>query len=374
MRRKDEKMKKTLLLLLLIASSLLLFGCGEDVSIPEGMQLIDGGEDKGYYFFAPEEWTSGGNMGGIAYVYASRVDTTSLSFTEIDPKTFVKPDPTKSDKDFFLEDYFNSLKSEFPDTTEFGEKNGEKCLLGSAETKADEARKYTYNYIYKDNYSESETSYRIAFMQILAVHNESYYILTYASSLAEKSEGVTTYDYHLENLTSVIDNFVFLDEKKPAEEERKEYAKDSDGYLLVSDKDLCGFDLYVPESFNVDYSSAIVSVSAEDGSNVTVTKAVKTGTTIMNYWIARKKALSNHVESITDLKENPVEIKFSNAQNSVVCEYTYVYNGTTFRVYQIFAVAGGLIQDGYVFTYTAEIDNYDLHIDEVLRMTEKIKF
>ena len=355
----------------MILSFSLLCGCGEELEIPEGMQLISGGEDKGYYFFAPEEWTKGEEMNGMNYVYASRVDTTSISFIEIDPKTFVKPDPTKSDEEFFLNDYFNSLKSEFPSTTVFSEENGKACLLGSGETKADKAVKYTYNYLYKSPTTEAEQ--RVAFMQILASHDGRYYIMTYAASLAEKNEEVTTYDYYLEKLQSVIDNFRFV-ERKSSEEAKKEYPSDTDGDILASDEKLAGFTLYVPKDFTVDYSSAIVSATHSDGSNITMTKATATGNTIGNYWEFRKSELSAYVDSITDITENPHEIEFSNAKNAAACEYTYVYNGKTFHVYQIFCVSGGLIQNGYIFTYTSTNDNYDLHIDDINRILEKVEF
>lgn len=365
------KFKKILLILTLICSAFLLMGCGDEYDTPEGMQFIGGGDDKGYYFFAPEEWTKGEQMNGMSYVYASRVDTTSISFVEIDPSSFVKPNPAKSDKDFFLEDYFDSTKSEFPDSTVFGEKNGEKCLIGSGETKADSAVKYTYNYLYEDAYSE--TDQRIAFMQIFAAHNNRFYIFTYAATLEEKSDGVTTYDYYLEKLQSVIDNFRFTDIDGEAEN-KTELPTDSEGDILASDSELAGFTLYVPSDFSVDYSSAVVSATHADGSNITMTKATATGTTINNYWEFRKKELSLYVDSITDIGKNPHAVEFSNAENAAVCEYTYSYNGKTFHVYQIFAVAGGLFKKGYIFTYTALEDNYSLHLDDINRIIEKVKF
>ena len=197
--------------------------------------------------------------------------------------------------------------------------------------------------------------------------------MTYAASLEEKSEDVTYYDYYLEKLQTIIDNIRFT-EKSEDTDGKAEYPKDTDGDILASNKDLAGFTLYVPSDFTVDYSSAIVSATADDGGNITMTKATATGTTIERYWEFRKKELSYYVTDITDLTENPHEIEFSNAKNAAACEYTYVYGGKTFHVYQIFAVSGGLIQDGYIFTYTALEDNYSLHFDDITRILEKVKF
>ena len=370
-------MKKLILILIALITVFSLASCGDDVEIPDGMQLVSGGADKGYYFFAPEEWTVGKEMNGISYVYASRVDTTSLSFVEIDPKSFVKPDPAKSDVDFFLEDYFESLKSEFPEKTKFAQTNGKKILLGSNDTVADKAVQYNYSYFVKNGYTDAEQD--VGFMQILAVNDGRFYILTYAASLAEKSDGVTTYDFYQEKIQAVIDNFKFI-EKTESADEKVEYHKDSDGDILASDKNLAGFSLYVPNNFNVDYSSAIVSATHSDGSNITMTRATATGVNLREYWEFRKSELSAYVDSITEITENGIaEITLANAQNAAVCEYTYVYGEKTFHVYQIYCVEGGILgtnlgAKGYIFTYTAAEDNYNLHFGDIERILEKVNF
>ena len=363
-------MKKLLLIIITLLTSLLLFSCGDESTIPEGMKIIDGSEEDGYIFFAPEEWTVGEKMGDLAYVYVSRTNKTSISFTEIDKSTFVKPDPNMSDEDFFLGHYFDSLKAEFPDNTSWGDKCGAAALLGTGDTKADRAVKYTYNYLYEDAFYETDG--RIGFIQILASHNGRFYILTYASPLNTKGD-TTTYEFYLEKFNTVVDNFRFYDSERKAEE-KTEYTKDSAGDILASDKKLAGFDLYVPGDFEVDYSSAIISATHKDGSNITMTKATATGTTINKYWLLRKDQLSIYVDSITDIGQNPTAIEFSNAQDAASCEYTYVYEGKTYHVYQVFCVSSGLIKNGYIFTYTASEDNYNLHLDDINRILSKVRF
>ena len=364
-------MKKLLLIFLTLLTSLLLFSCGEGNGIPEGMQIIDGSESDGYIFYAPEEWTVGKKMNGLAYTYVSRTNKTSVSFTEIDKSTFTKPDPSVSDKDFFLKSYFDSVKSEFPKDTAGLDKPGETILVGAGDTKADAAVKYTYSYLYEDAYYNTDR--RIGFMQILIYDNDRFYILTYSSPMADEDGEETVYDHYLEKFYLIVDNFKFYDAQKKAED-KKEYQKDGDGDILSTDKKLAGFELYVPSDFEVDYSSAIISATHSDGSNITMTKATATGTTIEKYWQLRKGQLDIYVDSITDIGENPRAIEFSNAKNAAVCEYTYEYNGKTFHVYQIFCVSGRFIQNGYIFTYTALEDNYSLHIDDINRILAKVKF
>lgn len=343
---------------MLLLSLLLLCGCGDEIDVPDEMQLVGGGAEDGYYFFAPEEWTVS-NIGEVDAVYVSRVDTSSVTFVKVDPASFAKPDPTVSDEDFFFGSYFELSKSEFPSDTEFFT-NAEATLLGSGETKADRAIKYTYSYTYAEH--------KFGFMQILASHGTSFYILTYSAPMEERSEGVTNYDFYLEKLGQVIDNFRFVDavEGTPKEEP----VSDEDGDVLISDPKLCGFSLSVPSGFERDFASAIVSASAEDGSNITMTKTTAGGMKVNEYFELRKTELSKIVGEITVV--NTVnKTALGNSENAAAYEYTYEYGGKSFHVYQIFAVVG---RSGYVFTYTAREDSYAKHFEDVTRIIGKVVF
>ena len=69
----------------LLASLSILSSCGKSNNdIPEGMQLVRGGEDVGYYFYGPEGWTIA-NQGDISTTYVSSVNYTSLSFVPLKP-------------------------------------------------------------------------------------------------------------------------------------------------------------------------------------------------------------------------------------------------------------------------------------------------
>ena len=50
-------MKKIIALITLLASVFSLVACADTTGLPEGMQLVRGGEEYGYYFYSPEEWT-----------------------------------------------------------------------------------------------------------------------------------------------------------------------------------------------------------------------------------------------------------------------------------------------------------------------------
>ena len=333
-------MKKSLILLIILSLLLCLAGCSGDNGIPEGMRIIQAGEEYGYYFFAPEEWTVA-NQGNIAMAYASRVDLSSVSYTETD-----MPDVT-------VKEYFEASKSEFP-TAPVMIIDGEACDFGSAEGSAESAIKFVYDYEY------AEHKFRV--MQIFTEYQGRFGIFTFTSYNENiNSDTQTQYDYFLPKVQSVIENFRFVKKNGTAVKPVPEY--DSDGYALVSDPKLCGFSLYLPKGYEVNHSSGSVSASKSDGSTLTLSKATQTGGGIIDYLKIRKDGLESITGEFTDIKitvatpvntESPVyddwkfdvmptqntDLCFGDLNNSKIIsyEYEYTYNGSTYRVYQLMGV------------------------------------
>lgn len=363
-----------LIIALTVASVFALSSCSDNSDIPDGMQLVFGGEAEGYYFYAPEEWTVS-NTGEIKSAYASRVDSTSVSLAEVYP---IANNIGVDAETYFFNLYFNDSLSEFPESMKpTVTLSGEPTVFGKEGATADKAVKYTYNYKYLDN--------TFGFMQILMKEGDRYFVFTFCALLEVRTDNKTYYDYYLEKLQKVIEEFRFVE--ITAEKEKTEYAKDADGFLLISEKKLAGFDLYVPESFVPDYSSAIISATHADGSNVTVSEATGTGENPNQYVMRRFKELEGVTGSriscenavydengeITDLKHETVE--FGNATAAYAYEYKFTYNGSAYQVYQVLVIDGfALSYKGYVFTYTAKEANYSLHIDEINAIIQKVKF
>lgn len=345
-------MKKVISLIILFATVFTLASCGKDDGIPDGMQLVRGGDDIGYYFYAPEEWTVS-NLGDISVAYASSVDTTSVTYVETD-----MPDKT-------VKEYFDSSLTEFPDAPKIIT-DAEAITFGNA----DDAVKFVYEHEY--------TGHKFRTMQIFTRYGERFGIFTYTAVLENKSASdKTQYDFYLEKIQAVIDNFKFT-KKSVSSTEKTD--TDVDGYRLVSNKSISKFSLYVPEEFEVEYSSGIVCAKLSDNSNITMTRAMATGMSITDYWNTRKAELS---EIVTDLnvfinedrldmtdKEATI-VQFGNAKNAAAYEYTYVYNGTTYHVYQVFGVT---TFNGFTLTYTATEENYAKHIETVKKIVEKVEF
>ncbi|MBE6644943.1 MAG: hypothetical protein E7612_06155 [Ruminococcaceae bacterium] len=390
-------MKKTVSLFLfisiLLSSVLALSSCSGDDKTPDGMQLVAGGEALGYYFYAPEEWTVS-NVGNVKSAYASRVDTSSVSFTEVMPSDFL-PDGKENAEEYFFGSYFKDSLSEFSNEPTVSNPDGETVIFGKEGELADKAKKYTYTYDYFD-YTANET-FKFGFMQIFIKEGDRYYIFTYTASMKNRNgSDKTYYEYYLgddENngkIYDVINNFRFVEKK--GEEETEELIKDADGYTLISDSALSGFEIYVPEGFKKDFSSAIVSATHNDGSNITMTEANGTNENVNAYMLRRFGDLGSIVENLSyeqkrsesgelefDANDNPVvdykTVEFGNSVLANAYEYSFTYNGETYKVYQVVIIDGWVLSyKGYVFTYTAKDANYSLHYDEIIKTTEKVIF
>ena len=115
-----------------------------------------------------------------------------------------------------------------------------------------------------------------------------------------------------------------------------------------------------------------------------MTESMGTGVSTKDYFEDRKKELEAIVTDITVIKNgeaaklgNVPEVLGENTMTEFAFsyEYTYVFGGETYHVYQILAAEGSLLNaDGYVFTYTAKEANYEKHLNEVMTMIEKVVF
>lgn len=331
--------------LITLFSVLSMTACQND-GAPDGMQLVRGGEDVGYNFWGPEEWIVS-NYGGIACTFASKIDMSSMTFVESE-----MPSGT-------IAEYFESEKTKFPYEISVSV-NGEDCNFGNANKIA---KKYVYSYTYKD--------FSYTCMQIFVLNSNRFYIFTYTASNAERSDGNSYYEYYLDKVTSVIEVFEFTGEPTGADTS-KDYKRDSDGYILISDKTLAGFEMYVPDSFKVDYASSLVSASHSDGTNMTMSQATYTGVQSKDYWEARKENINAYANNSVVEIEVGKQIELEGTKWALAYEYTYVFEGVTYHVYQVQIVASATT--GYVFTYTAAEQLYETHFEEMKKVLDKFEY
>ncbi len=341
-------MKKiTAAALTIITLLLALCGCSQGSDAPDGMQLVRGSDAIGYYFYSPIGWIVA-SQGNIASSYVSTIDSTSVTLVEAK-----MPEGT-------VKEYFEAAKADFTFDIEVKNEGGEPIAtkLGNAE----EALQYTYDYEY--------SGFKFRTIQIFAKFEGRFYIFTFTAQLTERTEGESYYDFHFaKSFQSIVDNVKFV--TKSGTEPAPEYTE-VDGYLLVSDKKLCGFDMYVPKDYKVDYSDGIVSVTREDGANITVSKSTATGVSIRDYWANRKNELEVIVGTVTEIEVNKSEgVTLGNLATAASYEYTYELGGVKYHVYQVFAVD---TFEGYAFTFTAPESVYAERIGEALDVAARLEF
>ena len=350
-------MKKILSMVLLLALTFGTVSCGKkNKDVPDGMQLVRGGSDVGYYMYAPEEWTVS-NQGNISTAYASKVDSSSVTYIEVEP-------PKMSVAEYFAD----SSKSYTPDMkfSLLTSENGTSTVFGNAET----ATKFEFDFEY--------SGHKFRSMQILAEYKERFGIFTFTSFRENMSSKDTIqYDYYKEKIDKVTSNFRYVD--KTGTNSEPEYTV-KDGYKLISDKSVSKFNLYVPESFKVNYSSGIVSATMEDGSSINMSKATQTNVRVDDYLNRRIEELKPFVSDITIIQHKDSEGKLSNfnardslgnAKSAASQEYTFIYNGVKYHVYQVCAITSF---NGFFFTYTATEENYKKNLETVKNITKKVEF
>ena len=333
-------------LAILMSSVLCLSSCKKDDGVPDGMQLVNGGDSLGYYFYGPEGWVIA-NMGDISCTYVSTIDYSSMTFTPLGVDKYYDSNvgPAAAIAELFQKDAEKFGREPFSDFRI--SKEGEPCSFGNAE----EAYKFIYSYSYEGK--------PYTCMQIFSVYSGQVYIFTYNASSQEYSgEEKSFYQFYLSDyIQPAIDAFEFVE--KQSDTDWHEYPRDGEGYILVSDKSICGFDLYVPDTYRVDYSSSIVSVSRTDGTNITVSELIDTSISIKDNYLYRKDKLTaladkvindetgEYVSSFGEIKgvlkdENGKEslhtVELPNARSAAEFEYTYTLFGETYHVYQVFIV------------------------------------
>ncbi len=351
-----------------IVTATLVSCANNDIDVPTGLQIVKISEASGYQFFGPEGWIIA-NDGEIAASYVSTINNTSI--------TFVEADMPEGD----IKDYFEDERVKFPyEITVVEEKE---TKFGNAES--------AYSYVYTFEYEERD----FAALQIFIKNKADFYIFTY-TSYGDPAKEDSEYQNYLEVVRLAIDSFKFTEKSDKTEKEEKPKA-DGDGYVLVSNKGLSGFELYVPKEAEVTMSSTQVTAKLSDKANVTVTKSSSTGVGIVDYLKTRKTELEGLFGEVSDITigfktapdlegetanlfdgfdVDPVaidDIKFGDLPENklVVYEYSYSHLGIKYHVYQILGVDSFA---GYVLTYTATEDEYALHLDTLDMILEKVKF
>lgn len=364
---------------MLIGCIIPLTACKKDDGIPEGMQLVRGSDELGYYFFAPEEWTVS-NTGNIACVYTADINTASVTFVEASI-------PTQTDTDIDgevgfgteIDEYFAEEMAKFPFPTvikeDFTETN-----FGNAE----KAYKYVYSYEYgakeddpATEENEKKSGISMTCMQIFIKHGGRFFIFTYTGPNNSYNKDTTYYQYYIneEKIDMIKDNFKFVD-AVPGSGGAPEYTRDADGYILVTDKRFTKVKLYIPDSFEVAVSGATVTAIRADGTSVNISPISGGADNPADYFKLRRSDLEYICDGFTvktdaegkELIDVPVTVE--GARWAFSYEYSYTLAGTTYTVYQVYTSTWS---DAYALTYTVKGDIDEGRMAEALTILGKLE-
>lgn len=374
-----KRSMKLLLLALLSVITLGLVSCGDDVTVPEDMQIARGGEEWGYYFYVPEAWVVA-NYGDFASAYVSKVNPSTVTFGEAEMP------PEGKDADGFtaeeIKAYFKSRMANlaYASTMQIIT-DGAKAPFGN------EMNAYMFDFTYDYPLGDGEViKYRS--LQYLIVRSGRLYIFQYNSQNTPSkysTDGRTYYDIYLEdsestvNASDVIAKFRFLDTPGTV---TPSVGGSSGELVLVSDKAIAGFDFYAPSDSAAVASTALVHRDLGGGSSVAISEFVSNSQTAHpdDYWVGIKANLEKAFGTVTDVNPVTEETKNSNRIETIKgakwgfwYEYTYNYAGAEYRGYMVLIrVDNTFSSDAYVFTYSAKTDSFDMELCQ--RMLERLEF
>ncbi len=143
-----------------------------------------------------------------------------------------------------------------------------------------------------------------------------------------------------------------------------------DGMQLASN-DKVAYCLYVPNTWSLGAASEYASAyySLEDPSNVSVFfYAPETDMTVEEYWASFEAEYKATFPTMTVIETSNTLLGERAAGKYI---FTANVSGEDYKFMQYIAEYGGMI---YMLTYTAPIDNFDLHTQEVQAIADNFKF
>ena len=173
-------MKKIIAILILTTLAISLLACSNSgVEIPDGMQLASG-SDVAYNLFIPGGWILT-KENGIFGAYYSSSDKSNITMSSFYPEADMAS----------IDDYWKKCKASYAETYKNFAAIEEEAQIILGE-------KAAFKYVFTADIDG--VSYK--FMQIIAVHNNMFYTLTYTST-------AENYDLHLADVEKTISEFEF---------------------------------------------------------------------------------------------------------------------------------------------------------------------
>lgn len=142
------------------------------------------------------------------------------------------------------------------------------------------------------------------------------------------------------------------------------------GYQLASNKNL-DYSLFVPETWNVDMSTGVLTASTTGGNISMVVTAVESGTTLADFWKTYETQFDPAFVDFTYEVEAQAMLLDSGKVPANKYIYTATVTGNAYKFMQVVAILG---EAAYIFTFTALAEKYDDLIEQVNGSVSYLRF
>ncbi|MBE6533365.1 MAG: hypothetical protein E7678_00115 [Ruminococcaceae bacterium] len=322
----------------------LLSACGKDSDVPEGMQSVTL-EGEPFIFYVPEEWTDNRDSGiSSAYYSIEKSILASARYYACDEET----------QSAGLLAYVENIAAQNAIALNNYEKVGD---IKEASLSGPDAKRYEYTYSYRGN--------KTTVIQYYKFHGEDVVVL----SLYIATEHYT--EEYSEMFEKIRSNFV-LCAKGDVKNDEVVDKHTPEGMKKASDDDV-QYACYVPKSWITDLSDKLTyAYYPESGKpNVTVTSfSPNEDITAEQYFkeceMEYKENFKEGYELIGEPKSRTVA-----ERSALSYEYKVIYGGAEYKIMQTVFIYNGL---AYSITYTARLDAYDAHLDDVEAILSHFRF
>ena len=344
----NAKNKLVRLICTLLAALLLTCGlsaCAASTEVPDGYQYATCG---GEYFrlFVPTQWTVN-TESGISSAFESNTQA-RVSLTEV---AYISNETSEASP---LAQFVDSHMAELAKLKDYKqEKSFDSTLAGHR------AKDITY--------LATVGGKTLRFRQLLSRVSGRYYVFTYSAP-------TEYFDLRLDAVDEILENITFESFPFEGEDQRKiPDVEAPEGMKLVSDNEVA-YRFFAPESWIRDVKNGqnLVYVSENDRSNVSVMAYEPedySTYTVEQYWSECKAEFEASFEDFTLVSEGETTLD-GGSRKAKVFEYTYTLGGVTYHTRQTVCIVGML----YAVTYTALPENFDAHLEDVIKMEEALHF
>ena len=146
-----------------------------------------------------------------------------------------------------------------------------------------------------------------------------------------------------------------------------------DGMKVLESSDKLDYNIYIPASWIQDLSTGVVSAyySASDLSNISMTQFnLETLDTLQNYVDKYVKDLEENLKDFKLAEGFPKKTLLDKVE-AYKLEYTATLAGNEYKYMQFICINRATI---YYFTYTAMVDAYDSHTEDVQKIIDNFSF